>query len=85
MLKYDAANVDVSITYIVLSDNYHLINFEFIYYEMQAGIVINIRIGADMKSSGKCRLVSNPIFHTQSYSYVLPKNSRYTKAIDREY
>jgi len=28
---------------------------------------------------------SNPIAHTQSYSQILPKNSRLTKILDEEY
>ncbi len=48
---------------------------------------IAFRIGADLKSNeGKCRMaVSNPISHTQSYSVSLPKNSRFTKAVNQEY
>ena len=46
-------------------------------------MVIALRIAADMKMNGTCRLTaSGPIFHTQSYSFILPKNSRYTKAVE---
>ena len=50
-------------------------------------MTIAFRIGADLKmNEGKCRMaVSNPIFHTQSFSVALPKNSRFTKAVNREY
>jgi len=84
VLKYGAANVDVSKMNSQSSSKspFKILN---VICWAQAGMITALRIGADMKTSGKCRLTaSNPIFHTQSYATSLPKNSRFTKAFDRE-
>lgn len=48
-------------------------------------MVISFRIAADLKmNNGSCRLTtSNPISHTQTNSLPLPKNSRFTKIVNR--
>ena len=87
-MKLHAANVEVLVIQPKTRLQQVSLLFKIYYYFFlfKTSIAIAYRIATDFKLHGKCQMTaSNPIFHIQSYSAALPKNSPFTEIINREY